>query len=145
MSLVPGKLLTNKFKEFVPMKKSIHREVLIASLALTGLGLAQAQSTPPAQNTVQTQLQEQLQSRDTIYHGELLSEQERNAYLERLRLAKTEQEREQIRQEHREKMDLRLRALKQNREATPVAPGAGQGQGQGSGVIILPKPGGARH
>jgi len=125
------------------MKTSIHGKALIASLALTGLGLVQAQTAPPVQNAVQTQLQEQIQSRESIYHGELMSEQERNAYLERLRLAKTEQEREQIRLEHREKMDLRLRALNQNRNATPAAPGTGKGQG--AGVPILPKPGGARH
>lgn len=143
MSAVQDKVSIDNAREFVPMKRSIRYKVLIASLALSAVGLSQAQSTPPAQNTVQTQLQEQVQSRETLYHGELMSEQERNAYLERLRLAKTEQEREQIRLEHREKMDLRLRALNQNRNATPAAPGAGKGQG--AGVPILPKPGGARH
>lgn len=130
------------------MTLSIPHKTLIACLALGGWGLSHAQ-TPPApqpvqtQSTVQTQSQEQLKNRETLYHGELLSEQERNAYMERMRLAKTEQEREQIRLEHREKMDLRLRALNQNK-ATPSGSGMGKNQG-GHAPIILPKQGAGRN
>ena len=102
------------------MTLSTKQKTVIACLALVGCGLGHAQ-TGPTPSTVQTQSLEQLKNRENIYHGELLSEQERNAYLERLRLAKTEQEREQIRLEHREKMDLRLRALNQNKAEAEVA------------------------
>lgn len=124
------------------MTLSTKQKTLIACLALVGCGLGHAQ-TGPTPTTVQTQSLEQLKNRENIYHGELLSEQERNAYLERLRLAKTEHEREQIRLEHREKMDLRLRALNQNK-ASPSGTGMGKNQG-GHAPIILPKQGAGRN
>ena len=42
--------------------------------------------------------------KEHIFGSELMTEEERNEYRERLRTAKTEQEREQIRSEHRNKM-----------------------------------------
>lgn len=117
----------------------MYKSLTTALLLVAAATLAQAQTTTPTQSSAQIQAQEQLQNRETIYRGELLSEQERNAYLERLRLAKTEQEREQIRQEHREKMDALQRNMHQKQ---PTPPGSGMGKNQGGpGTIILPKPG----
>lgn len=117
----------------------MYKPLTTALLLVASLSLAQAQTTAPVQSSAQIQAQEQLQNREMIYRGELLSEQERNAYMERMRLAKTEQEREQIRAEHREKMDARQRNMHQNK---PTPPGSGMGKNQGGqGTIILPKPG----
>ena len=113
------------------MQKTITAAVLLAATAT----LAHAQTT--TQSTTQLQTQEMLQNREAIYRGDLMSEQERQAYMERLRQAKTEQERERIRLEHREQMDQRVRALNQNRNTNSTgqggAPGAGASKGGGGG------------
>jgi hypothetical protein len=110
----------------------------LLALTLAVAATANAQTATPVQTQTADQLQ--TQAREQIYRGELLSEQERNAYMERMRLAKTEQEREQIRQEHREKMDARQRNTHQNK---PSPQGSGMGKNQGSnGPILLPKQGG---
>ncbi len=115
----------------------------VLALGLAAAAAAQAQTTLPVQlqNADQTQLQ--TQSREQIYRGELLSEQERLAYLERMRQARTEQEREQIRQEHRERMDARQSGVHQK---TPDPQGSGMGRNQGGQApVILPKQGGGRN
>lgn len=121
------------------MKRQTTIKALVASLALTGLGLASAQDQLRTQIQDPLRTQDQLQDRDRIYRDDLLSEQERNAYIERLRLARTEQERERIRLEHREKMDMRLRAMNQVQNPAPAGSGMGHpGKGQGS-MILRPK------
>lgn len=115
----------------------MHKTLTAALLMAAAATLAQAQTT--TQTTTQLQTQEMLQNREAIYHGELMSEQERRAYMERLRLAKTEQEREQIRLEHREKMDALQRNMHQKQ---PMPQGSGMGKNHGGNApIILPKPG----
>ncbi len=120
-------------------------KTLALCVALTGVSAAMAQDTLKTQDKDQlkTQDKDQLRDQDRIYAEELMSPQERAAYRERMRLAKTEQEREQIRLEHREKMDLRLRALNQHK-ATPAGNGMGKNQG-GHAPIILPKQGAGRN
>lgn len=123
------------------MKRQTTIKALVASLALTGLGLASAQEQLRTQLQDPLRTQDQLQDRDRIYRDDLLSEQERNALTERLRLARTEQERERIRLEHREKMDMRLRAMNQVQNPAPASSGMGMGNpGKGQGpMIIRPK------
>jgi len=94
------------------MKRHTFVKTALAMMALGGLGIAIAQ-TPVA-------------TQDRIRGYELLSDEERNAYHERLRQAQTEQERERIRQEHREKMELRQRAINSTQ-------GGGMGSGPGTG------------
>ena len=112
------------------MKRHTFIKTAVTLLAMGRLGITSAQTPIAAQ--------------DRIRGYELMSDQERNAHLERLRLAQTEQERERIRQEHRDKMELRMRAIKntQGRGADAGA-GAGTATGPASGMqkspIILRK------
>jgi thermostable 8-oxoguanine DNA glycosylase len=124
------------------MKTHTLLKTLTLCVALTGLSatMAQEASKTQDQDQLKTQNKDPLREQDRIYRDDLMTAQERSAYLERLRLAKTEQERERIRQEHREKMDLRLRALNQHK-AAPSGSGMGKNMG-GNGPIILPKQGG---
>lgn len=112
---------------------SLHHRALLLSLALFTTGAALAQTSPATvtnQNSVRTETQER------IYREDLMSEQERLRYLERLRLARSEDERERIRLEHQERMDLRLRAIGQAQSSTPVQTQNRILQGTGAPVII---------
>lgn len=93
------------------MKRHTFIKTALAMLAVSGLGIAAAQTAVADQ--------------DRIRGYELMGDAERNTYLERLRQAQTEQERERIRQEHRDKMALRMRALNSTQ-------GAGTGAGPGA-------------
>jgi hypothetical protein len=81
----------------------------VATLALTGLGSVMAQDQQRAQD--RDQIMDRLQDRDGFPGAQLMTQQERNTYMERMRAAQTEQERERVRAEFREKMALRERAL----------------------------------
>ena len=69
---------------------------------------------------------------EPIYGRQLMTEQERNEYQERMRTAKTAQEKERIRKEHHERMRIRAeeRGVKLPDEP-PKDRGMGQGDGQG--------------
>ena len=67
----------------------------------------QTQSQDRLQDQTQDRLQTQTQER--IYGSELMTPRERTAYRDRLRAARTEQERERIRAEHHEAMQARAR------------------------------------
>ena len=60
-------------------------------------------------DVVRDQDQMRDRDRDQIYLGTLMTSEERSAYMERLRLAKTEQERARIREQHRIEMDARAK------------------------------------
>jgi hypothetical protein len=130
------------------MKNRTSIKTAVAALALSALGTVLAQdmnrNLTEEQLRTQQQMQLQLQEHNRIYGHELMSQEERNAYMERLRLASGEQERERIRNEHRERMDLRKRALNGvgNRGA---GAGAGGGMGGKSPVIIPGPRGGGRN
>jgi hypothetical protein len=94
----------------------------VATLALTGLGAAVAQDTLRTQD--RDQIMDQLRDRDGLPGAQLMTQQERSAYMERLRLAKTEQERERIRNEFQSKVELRERALNWRDGKSPDASGA---------------------
>ena len=70
------------------------RRLFIMLLAGTTLGGVAALAQAAGRET----------DKEHIFGSELMTEEERNEYRERLRTAKTEQEREQIRSEHRKKM-----------------------------------------
>lgn len=130
------------------MKNRTSIKTAVAALALSALGTVLAQdmnrNLTEEQLRTQQQMQLQLQEHNRIYGHELMSQEERNVYMERLRLASSEQERERIRNEHRERMDLRKRALNGvgNRGA---GAGAGGGMGGKSPVIIPGPRGGGRN
>jgi len=73
------------------------------------------------------------QDRDMIYGSQLMTEQERTAYRERIRMATTEQEREQIRAEHHTQMLARAKERGVTLPDEPPMQG-GKGMGMGSGM-----------
>lgn len=79
---------------------SIYVSLLVGALLVYG-ELASAQDLSPVQQQVQ------MEEKEGIYGSHLMTEQERMEYRERLRSADTPQEREQIRQEHRNRMEKR--------------------------------------
>lgn len=115
---------------------------LTASTLVIGLALAL-----PAATIVVTPANAQQQ----IYGSQLMTEQERNEYRNRMQNAKTEQERAQIRMEHHQRMQDRARQRGVTLPAEPPAKGGmgmgqgmGQGQGQGMGTgkgETMPMPG----
>jgi hypothetical protein len=66
-------------------------------------GFALAQDLNPVQQQIQ------MEQKEGIYGSHLMTEQERMEYRERMRRADTPQEREQIRKEHRNRMEKRAK------------------------------------
>lgn len=91
-----------------------------------GLALAADQATP--------QERMQAQEREQIYGSHLMTPQERIEYHNRIRSAKTAQEREQIRQEHHKNMTERAKARGQTLPDMPPANGNGMGPGYSGGM-----------
>lgn len=68
---------------------------------------------------------------EVIYGSQLMTNQERIEYRNRMRTATTTQEREQIRLEHHEAMQTRAKAQGMSLPDTPPAMGGGMGIGSG--------------
>jgi len=101
-----------------------------AMIALVATGV-----TVPILATDQARAQDQTQARDQIrdqdiYGSQLMTVQERNEYRNKMRSAKTAQERERIRAEHHEQMQVRA---KDRGVTLPDQPPAGRGPGMGPG------------
>jgi len=77
--------------------------------------------------------QTQLKDQDKIYGSQLMTKQERAEYHNKMKSAKTEQEREQIRNEHHELMKIRAKAQGRTLYEQAPAKGTGSMKGQGSG------------
>ena len=112
------------------------KQVIVAALACAFLlpsnfTLAAEQTTE--RERIQTEEQEH------IYGSQMMTEQERHEYQARMRAAKTNQEREQIRMEHHERLSKRAKAQGLSLPETPPAkgsgmmPGGGHGGGMGGG------------
>jgi hypothetical protein len=82
-----------------------------------------------ARDQDQTRAQDQIRDQD-IYGSQMMTAQERNEYRNKMRAAKTAQERERIRAEHHEQMKMRA---KERGVTLPDAPPAGHGPGMGPG------------
>lgn len=98
--------------------------LMMTSIALT-MGLAagstfSADPAPAAQS-------------DAIYGSQLMTAQERMEFRNKMRAAKTVEEREQIRLEHHKAMQERAHAQGKTLPDTPPAMGAGKGSGGGMG------------
>ena len=82
------------------------KKVLITMLA--GALLVSANPLSGAeQDRTKEKIQTQTQDQERIYGSELMTEKERSEYRERMRSAKTQQEREKIRSEHHDRMLVR--------------------------------------
>lgn len=104
------------------LQRKLMISVIAGALALGG-GLVVAAD--------QTRTQQQTQAQEQIYGSQLMTQQERLEYRNRMRAAKTTAEREKIRLEHHE----RMQALAKERGITlpdvPTPGGAGMGPGGG--------------
>ena len=115
------------------MKQVSILSALLLGLVLLSIGIVFAAD--------QDRTQLRTESQQQIYGSSLMTEQERNSYRERMRNAKTAEERERIRNEHHEQMKQRA---KSRGVSLPAAPPAGGGMGQGMGGGMGKKGGGGR-
>jgi hypothetical protein len=100
---------------------------LVCSLLLTS-SFALAANQAHEQERIQTQKQEH------VYGSQMMTEQERNEYRTRMNAAKTNQEREQIRMEHHERMKERAKEQGVSMPDSPPPSRGGMGSGMGSGM-----------
>lgn len=121
------------------MKLRLMQGVIIATVA-GGVALpALAADQTRAQD--QTQAQDQIRDQD-IYGSQMMTAQEHDAYRNKMRAAKTAQERERIRAEHHEQMKVRAKERGVSLPDQPPARGMGGGMGPGPGGGM--GPGGGR-
>lgn len=73
------------------------------------------------------------QAQDQIYGSQMMTQQERNEYRDRMRSAETAQEQDKIRAEHHEEMKARAKERGITLPDDPPAQGMGQGLGRGMG------------
>lgn len=97
----------------------IKRMLMISALA-TALSLSSTFTLAEDQN-------------EQIYGSQLMTQQERNEHRDRMRTAKTAEEREQVRNEHHERMKARAQERGVSLPDNPPARGAGMGPGGGAG------------
>lgn len=98
---------------------------------------AQTKENATVQTQTQTQVQAQTKSQEQIYGSQLMTRQERITFRNRLRAAKTAEEREQIRLEHHKQMQQRAKERGVTLPDTPPPVGGGgmrMGSGPGGGA-----------
>lgn len=83
------------------------------------------------QDRDRTQNRIQDRTQDKVFGSQLMTKQERNEYRSKMRAAKTAQEREQIRAEHHERMQVRAKERDVTLPDDPPARGGGMGAGGG--------------
>ena len=97
-----------------------HSNAIASLLLALGSASAQAPAGPYADDA-------------PIYGSQMMTTQERQAYRERMRTAKTAEERERLRLEHHEQMVLRARERGITLPDQPPMRGGGMGPGTGAG------------
>jgi len=85
------------------------------------------------QDPTRDQLRDQDKDQDRIYGSQLMTDKERLEYRNRMRAAKTAEEREKIRNEHHERMKVRAREQGKTLPDEPPKTGAGMGPGPAAG------------
>lgn len=85
------------------------------------------------QERSQERLASETQGKEQIYGSQLMTEQERAEHRDKLRAAKTAEERERIRNEHHEQMNVRAQERGVTLPDDPPLRGGGMGPGPGSG------------
>lgn len=68
---------------------------------------------------------------EMIYGSQMMTEQERNEYRARMQAAKSNEEREQLRLEHHERMKVRAKERGLSMPDSPPRKGSGMGGGKG--------------
>lgn len=113
------------------------KQITYAAAPMLALAMLATQSyaSDPAPAQPQAPAKERVQKRDTkeerIYGSQLMTREERLEHREKLRSAKTREERQQIRKEHHAQM--KERAKERGVTLPDDPPAAGQGPGQGMG------------
>lgn len=102
---------------------------MLALSVCTTLGIA-APVAAQTQSREQAESQVQKQEQERIYGSELMTPRERSEYQARMRAAKTEQERNNLRLQHHKEMQERARA---QGKTLPDMPPADRGPGMGPG------------
>lgn len=110
---------------------------LVFAVLLPAMGFtAQAADNAQTKDQARPQARDQTQTRDQdIYGYQLMSPKERDEFRVKMRAAKTNEEREQIRREHHDQMVARAneRGVKIPDEPPARGPGRGPGAGPGPG------------
>ena len=113
----------------------MHHKKLIVTL-LTGAVVISANplwAATATQDRTKQKIETQTKDQERIYGSQLMTEQERNEYRERMRSTKTEQEREKVRAEHHERMVARAKEKGVKIPDEPPLKGGGTGPGRGMG------------
>jgi hypothetical protein len=129
------------------MLKNTLRLSVLTGAAVLSIGLAVAAD----QEQKQSQTQAQAQAQEQIYGSQLMTQKERTEFSARMRAATTAEEREKLRKEHHERMQVRAKERGVTLPDEPPVMGGGMmgsggpmgagggGSGQGGGM----GPGGA--
>jgi len=116
------------------MKHTLIYAAVLAALLPAMATVAYAADQDQNRTRDQDRLQTQGQIQDNqIYGSQLMTQQERNQYRARMQAAKTEQDRERIRKEHHEQMQVRAKERGVTLPAEPPPRGMGPGYGGGPG------------
>ena len=114
------------------MKRTLIYTAVVAALLPAMVSVANAADKDQTRDQDRRQTQDQ--ARDTpIYGSQMMTPQERSEYRARMRAAKTQEEREQIRKEHHEQMKARAKEKGVTLPDEPPARGMGGGMGPGGG------------
>ena len=126
------------------MKRTLLYAALLAAMfpAFGAVAYAADQDQDRLRDQDRLQTPDQTRDQDQVYGSQLMTQEERNAYRNRMRAVKTEQEREQIRKEHHEQMKVRAKEKGMTLPDEPPARGRGMGPGKGMGPGTGPGGGG---
>ena len=123
------------------MKRTLVMSVLTSGLLLAASAsyaadevIAQEQVKVQEQVKEQVQVKDQVQKKEQIYGSQMMTSQERTEHRNKLRAAKTTEERERIRAEHHEAM--KIRAQERGVALPDAPPERGTGMGAGSGARL---------
>ncbi|HEX5636809.1 MAG TPA: hypothetical protein VFY78_06955 [Gammaproteobacteria bacterium] len=120
-------------------KTSLLASALVAAMSLpVGVVFAadqvKDQDKLQDKDQLQDQTRDQIQDQDRIYGSQLMTDQERLEYQNKMRAAKTTEEQAKIRNEHHERMKVRAREKGVTIPDKPPYPGGGMGPGGGGGM-----------
>jgi hypothetical protein len=115
----------------------VKRTLVVSTLAV-GLSLSAGYTWAAAPEAVKEQVQ--VQTQEQVYGSQLMTKQERLEYQNKMRATTTAEERERIRQEHHEQMEVRAKERGVTLPDSP--PVGGSGMGPGGGGMMGPGGGG---
>lgn len=114
-------------------KRTLISATIVALYSLAGASWAAEAEQAQQQVQKKEQVQQQTTSREQVYGSQLMTRQERIEHRNKLRAAKTAEERQQIRAEHHTRMQERARERGVTLPDMPPAAGGGKGMGPGGG------------